>query len=127
MDLAQNNRPFAPLAQIFRSLISQVLARPALALQALSEQLSETLKGRGRLLVDLAPEAELLIGATTELPNIPARHALNRANRALLDVLEVFAQPGHPLLLFIDDVQWADDSTQAFLKPSLPAQRGIYC
>ncbi|WP_238351718.1 AAA family ATPase [Pseudomonas sp. SWRI99] len=116
MDLAQNNRPFAPLAQIFRSLISQVLAKPGLALQALSEQLSETLKGRGRLLVDLAPEAELLIGATTELPNMPARHALDRVNRALLDVLEVFAQPGHPLLLFIDDVQWADDSTQAFLQ-----------
>ncbi|HWH89432.1 MAG TPA: AAA family ATPase [Pseudomonas sp.] len=116
VELLQNDRPFAPLAQIFRSLISQALATPALALQALGAQLSETLKGRGRLLVDLAPDAALLIGTTAELPDMPARHALDRANRALLDVLEVFAQPGHPLLLFIDDVQWADDSTQAFLK-----------
>ncbi|TVT86180.1 AAA family ATPase [Pseudomonas sp. H3(2019)] len=116
IDLLQNDIPFAPLAQILRSLMTQVLGKPALELQALSEQLSETLKGRGRLLVDLAPEAELIIGATAELPNMPARHALDRANRALLDVLEVFAQPGHPLVLFIDDVQWADDSTLAFLK-----------
>ncbi|MBV4484998.1 AAA family ATPase [Pseudomonas sp. SWRI153] len=116
IELLHSDRPFAPLAQIFRSLISQLLAKPALALQALGEQLNETLKGRGRLLADLAPEAEVLLGTTAELPNMPARHALDRVNRALLDVLELFAQPGHPLLLFIDDVQWADDSTQAFLK-----------
>lgn len=116
INLLHNEIPFAPLAQVFRSLVTQLLGKPALEMQTLSAQLTEVLKGRGRLLVDLVPEAELLIGVTAELPNMPARHALDRASRTLLDVLDVFAQPGRPLLLFIDDVQWADDSTQAFLK-----------
>lgn len=116
LNLLHNDIPFAPLVQVFRSLVTQLLGKPALEMQALSAQLTEVLKGRGRLLVELVPEAELLIGVTAELPNMPARHALDRASRTLLDVLQVFAQPGRPLVLFIDDVQWADDSTQAFLK-----------
>ncbi|MDQ0123582.1 putative ATPase/signal transduction histidine kinase [Pseudomonas lini] len=115
-NLLQQDIPFAPLAEIFRSLMTQLLGKPALELQTLGEQLVERLKGRGRLLVELAPEAELVIGVTPELPNMPARHALDRANRTLLDALEAFAQPGHPLVLFVDDVQWADDSTLSFLQ-----------
>lgn len=115
-NLLQQEIPYAPLAQIFKSLMTQLLGKPTLELETLGEQLIERLKGRGKLLVELAPEAELVIGVTPELPNMPARHALDRANQTLLDVLEVFAQPGRPLVLFIDDVQWADDSTLSFLQ-----------
>lgn len=115
-NLLQQEIPYAPLSEIIRSLMTQLLGKPALELEMLGEQLVERLKGRGRILVELAPEAELVIGVTPELPNMPARHALDRANRTLLDVLEVFAQPGRPLVLFVDDVQWADDSTLSFLQ-----------
>nr|WP_237509733.1 ATP-binding sensor histidine kinase [Pseudomonas chlororaphis] len=115
-NLLQQETPYAPLAEIFRSLMTQLLGKPALELETTSQQLVERLKGRGRLLVDLAPEAELVIGIAPELPNMPARYALDHANRTLLDVLEVFAQPGRPLVVFVDDVQWADDSTLSFLQ-----------
>ncbi|MGY4664182.1 putative ATPase/signal transduction histidine kinase [Pseudomonas chlororaphis] len=115
-NLLQQETPYAPLAEIFRSLITQLLGKPALELETTSRQLVERLKGRGRLLVELAPEAELVIGATPEPPNLPARYALDHANRTLLDVLEVFAQPGRPLVVFVDDLQWADDSTLSFLQ-----------
>nr|WP_236707826.1 ATP-binding sensor histidine kinase [Pseudomonas sp. Leaf48] len=114
-NLLQQEIPYAPLVEIFRSLMTQLLGKPAQELEALGEQLIERLKGRGRILVELVPEAELVIGATSELPNMSARHALDRANRTLLDVLQVFTQPGRPLVLFVDDVQWADDSTLSFL------------
>ncbi|WP_028940912.1 MULTISPECIES: ATP-binding sensor histidine kinase [Pseudomonas] len=115
-NLLQQEIPYAPLAEILKSLMTQLLGKPALELETLGEQLVERLKGRGKLLAELAPEAELVIGVAPELPNMPARHALDRANQTLLDVLEVFAQPGRPLVLFIDDVQWADDSTLSFLQ-----------
>jgi len=115
-NLLQQEIPYAPLAEILKSLMTQLLGKPALELETLGEQLIERLKGRGKLLAELAPEAELVIGVAPELPNMPARHALERANQTLLDVLEVFAQPGRPLVLFIDDVQWADDSTLSFLQ-----------
>lgn len=114
-NLLQQEIPYAPLSEIFRSLMIQLLGKSCLELETLGAQLIERLKGRGRLLVDLAPEAELVIGVTPELPNMPARHALDRANQTLLDALEVFAQPGRPLVVFVDDVQWADDSTLSFL------------
>ncbi|MGY3303286.1 putative ATPase/signal transduction histidine kinase [Pseudomonas sp. PvR086] len=115
-NLLQQEIPYAPLAEILKSLMTQLLGKPALELETLGEQLIERLKGRGKLLAELAPEAELVIGVAPELPNMPARHALDRANQTLLDVLEVFAQPGRPLVLFVDDVQWADDSTLSFLQ-----------
>jgi predicted ATPase/signal transduction histidine kinase len=118
-NLLQQEIPYAPLSEIFRSLMTQLLGKPGLELETLGEQLIEQLKGRGRLLVDLAPEAELIIGATPELPNMPVRHALDRANRTLLDVMAVFAQPGRPLVVFVDDVQWADDSTLSLLQAFL--------
>ena len=55
-NLLQQEIPFAPLAEILKSLMTQLLGKPALELQTLGEQLVERLKGRGRLLVELTPE-----------------------------------------------------------------------
>lgn len=43
-----------------------------------------------------------------EVPQLPAVEAQNRFNQVLREFIQVFAQPEHPLVLFLDDLQWAD-------------------
>lgn len=118
-DLLQREIPYAPWSQIFRSLVEQLLGKEHSELEATRDRLIRQLNGRGQLLADLAPDVEMVTGPCAQLPDLPASLALARANRTLRDALEAFARPGAPLLLFLDDIQWADEMTLALLQSLL--------
>ena len=42
------------------------------------------------------------------LPTLPAREARERLASAVSRLVSVVARPTHPLVLFLDDLQWAD-------------------
>jgi len=42
--------------------------------------------------------------------------ALNRFRLVCQDFIRVFCRPGHPLVIFLDDVQWADNSSLQLLE-----------
>ena len=62
----------------------------------------------GQLIVDLIPQVELIIGSQPPVPELPLIEAESRFNLVFLRFVEVFARQGHPLVLFLDDLQWAD-------------------
>jgi predicted ATPase len=61
--------------------------------------------------VDLVPELELLIGPQPPVPEMPPREAENHFLASLGGFLGVFARREHPLVLFLDDLQWLDAAT----------------
>jgi len=107
--------PYAPWIEILQSLTTQLLAKNSQDLDALRREILRRIKGRGRLLGKLAPELKLIIGPLPELPEKPTRLALQKELRAIVEFLHVFSRPGHPLALFLDDMQWADDATRHLL------------
>jgi predicted ATPase/signal transduction histidine kinase len=111
--------PYAPWSQIFISLTEQLLGKDRIEVENTARKLLEQLNGRGRLLADLSPHMEMVIGPTASLPALPARHAHERANSTLLSALSAFAKNDQPLVLFFDDIQWADESTLSLLKAFL--------
>ena len=56
------------------------------------------------------------------MPELDPTENLNRFNLVFQDFLAVFCQPQHPLVMFIDDLQWADASSLKLLKLILNAQ-----
>src|SRR5262249_53048471 len=75
----------------------------------------EALGANGRLVVDLVPELALLIGPQPPVPEMPPREAENRFLASLGGFLGVFARREHPLVLFLDDLQWLDAAPLQFL------------
>src|SRR4029077_13128127 len=73
----------------------------------------------GALMVTLLPDLALIIGPQSPAPELPPRDAQRRFKLVFRRLLGVFAQPEHPLALFLDDLQWLDVATLELLEDLL--------
>ncbi len=104
-----------PLTQALRMLIADVLGEGDETLNPIRARLLADLGGDGRLLLDLVPEAEALTGRPPRGRDLPPAMAQSRLHHGFAAVLQAFAAAGRPLILLVDDVQWADPATRAVL------------
>jgi energy-coupling factor transporter ATP-binding protein EcfA2 len=127
-DQYKRDIPYSTLAQAFQSLIRSLLGQSETELAAWRDALREALGPNARLVVDLVPEVELIIGASPPVPELPPQDAQRRFQFVLRRFIGVFAQPKHPLALSLDDLQWLDAATLDLLEDLLtrtPAQNLI--
>ncbi|MEG4322088.1 MULTISPECIES: AAA family ATPase [unclassified Microcoleus] len=110
-DQFKRNIPYAALIQAFQSLIGQLLTESREKLQAWREKLAAALGINGAVIVDVIPEIELIIGKQPEVPQLGAAESQNRFNRVFQEFIGVFTRQEHPLVLFLDDLQWADSAS----------------
>ncbi|RJF73991.1 trifunctional serine/threonine-protein kinase/ATP-binding protein/sensor histidine kinase [Rhodopseudomonas palustris] len=113
----QYNRdiPFATLAQAFQSLVRQILGQTDAELARWRERLCDALGPHGELVVNLVPELKLLIGPQPPVSDLPPQQSRGRFQAVLSRFLAAVAQADHPLVLFLDDLQWFDTATSEFL------------
>ncbi|ATB33475.1 trifunctional serine/threonine-protein kinase/ATP-binding protein/sensor histidine kinase [Melittangium boletus] len=110
-DQFQRDIPYATLAQAIRGLTQQLLAGTDEELARWSQHLREAWEGQGQVLVNVVPQLELVVGAQPPVPELPPSEAHHRFNRVFRKFLGVFATAEHPLVIFLDDLQWADLSS----------------
>ncbi|TAG63462.1 MAG: GAF domain-containing protein [Oscillatoriales cyanobacterium] len=110
-DQFKRNIPYAALIQAFGSLIGQLLTESSENLQAWREKLAAALGTNGAVIVDVIPEIELIIGKQPEVPQLGAAESQNRFNRVFQEFIAVFTRAEHPLVIFLDDLQWADSAS----------------
>lgn len=108
--------PYATIAQAFRGLVRQILGAGDAELERWREELVEALGPNGRLMINLVPELILVIGEQPPAPELQPHEAKTRFHLVFRRFLAVFARPGRPLALFIDDVQWLDAATIELLE-----------
>jgi len=118
-DQYKRDIPYATLAQAFQSLIRQLLGKSDAELASWRETLLEALGPNGRLMVDLVPELNLVIGEQPPVPELPPQEAQRRFQLVFRRFIGVFARPEHPLALFLDDLQWLDAATLDLLEDLL--------
>ena len=118
-DQYKRNIPYSTLAQAFQSLIRPVLSRSERELSTWRDALRDALGPNGRLIVNLVPELQLIIGEPPPVPDLPLRDAQRRFQLVLRRFLGVFASPEHPLVLFLDDLQWLDLATLDWIEDLL--------
>lgn len=114
-DQLSRSIPLAALVYALRGLIRQILAEPADALYVWKVKLLQALGGNGRLLVELIPELEPIVGPQPEIPALGSTEARNRFGLLVQRFVRVFAGPKHPLVIFLDDLQWADAASLQLL------------
>ncbi len=107
-DQLQRSVPFSGLADALRGLVRQLLTESEAALQAWRERIEDAVTPNGRLLIGIVPELERILGPQPEVSEVGPVEARNRFQMLIARFLRVFAKPGHPFVLFLDDLQWVD-------------------
>lgn len=111
----KQNEPYSAIYQAFTQLARQLLAEPADAVDQWRSNLMTALGSNGRLIVDVIPEMEMIIGKQEPVPPLQPEESQNRFLKTWKDFIAVFATRAHPLVIFLDDLQWADRSSIAFV------------
>jgi predicted ATPase/signal transduction histidine kinase len=108
--------PYDAIHQALRHLVRQALAEGEQEISEARQRLDAFLGVNASVLVEAVPEARELVGDQPPPASLPAAETRNRLSRVLAKALEAFAMPTRPLVLFLDDLQWADVSTLALLQ-----------
>ena len=112
----QKDTPYAALVSAFQELIRQILSESESKLQQWRQTLLNAFGPNGQIIIDIIPEVELIVGAQPALYPLPPTEAQNRFNAVFLRFIQVLHQPEHPLVIFLDDLQWADVGTLKLLE-----------
>jgi predicted ATPase/signal transduction histidine kinase/DNA-binding response OmpR family regulator/tRNA A-37 threonylcarbamoyl transferase component Bud32 len=110
-DQFKRNIPYASLIQAFQSLILQLLTESEAAILSWKENLLSALGDNGQVIIDVIPEVELIIRKQPPVPQLGATESQNRFSRVFEQFIGVFTTKEHPLVVFLDDLQWADSAS----------------
>jgi predicted ATPase/signal transduction histidine kinase len=110
-DQFQRNIPFSAFLEAFRDLIEQLLCESATQLQQWKIKILAALGEQGRVITEVIPELEKIIGVQPAVAPLAGSAATNRFNLLFQKFIQVFTAKEHPLVIFIDDLQWADSAS----------------
>lgn len=125
-DQLQRDIPYSAFIQAFQALFRQLLTESESAIATWRTQLLNALGPNGQVIIDVLPELELIIGSQPAVPEVPAGQAQNRFNLVFEHFIRVFTQAEHPLVIFLDDLQWADGASLKMMELLLNASNSAY-
>ncbi len=118
-DQLNRDAPYSAVIQAFDGLVRQILAESEERIAAWRDAILETLGQSGQVVCDVIPSLSHVIGAQPPAPELGPVEAQNRLNRCFLRFVSVFARHAHPLVLFLDDLQWIDPASLELLRALL--------
>jgi predicted ATPase/signal transduction histidine kinase/tRNA A-37 threonylcarbamoyl transferase component Bud32 len=115
-DQLGRNIPYSALVNAFKELVQLLLTQSTAQVYDCKEKLQTALGPNGQVIIEVIPEIQLIIGKQSAVPVLGPTEAQNRFNLVFQNFMRVFCQPEHPLVLFLDDLQWADLATLKLLE-----------
>jgi len=107
-DQLKKDTPYSAIIEAFQNLIRQLLTTSQEELKYWQHKLQTAFGNDGQIIINLIPELELLIGKQPPVSSPEGKELTNIFYRVFQQFVSVFCQPEHPLVLFLDDLQWAD-------------------
>ncbi len=117
-DLSRD-RPYAAWIAAIDGLVRQFLAESDARLSMWREALCAALGSIAKVLVELVPDLQFVVGEVPDVPRLGPRETQARLALALRRFLKACAAAEHPLVLFLDDLQWADGGSRDLLEDLL--------
>ncbi|MBD3884216.1 PAS domain S-box protein, partial [Phormidium tenue FACHB-886] len=110
-DQFRRNIPYSAIVNALQKLVQQLLSEPDEQLQQWRSRLLNALGSNGQIIIDVIPEVEFIIGKQPPVPKVGAAEAQNRFNLTFQRFVRAFCAKEHPLVIFLDDLQWIDSAT----------------
>ncbi|MBD1939865.1 ATP-binding sensor histidine kinase [Microcoleus sp. FACHB-68] len=110
-DQFQRNIPYSAVVSAFSELVRQLLTESEVQLNRWREKLLAAFGPNGQIIIDVIPEVELIVGSQPAIAELGPTESQNRFNLVFQNFIQVFCSREHPLVIFLDDLQWADSAT----------------
>ncbi|MBE9207658.1 AAA family ATPase [Nostoc sp. LEGE 06077] len=110
-DQFNRNIPYSAFVQAFRDLIGQLLSESDLQIQQWKNKILDAVGENAQAIIEVIPELEIIIGQQPQAIELSGTAAENRFNLLFKKFTQVFTSGEHPLVMFLDDLQWADSAS----------------
>ncbi|MBF0550544.1 MAG: AAA family ATPase, partial [Deltaproteobacteria bacterium] len=107
----QKTAPYLGITNALRELIRHLLTQGQIRLAMWEGKILTALGVQAQVMIDIIPELELVIGPQPPAPALGPAETQNRFVFLLQNLLRVFCASGNPLVIFLDDLQWADPAS----------------
>ena len=115
-DQISSDTPYSTFVQAFNELIQLILTGDDAYQQKWKKRFTESMGSSGKILTEFIPGIENLIGKQSDVPVLKGIEAQNRFNYEFIRFIKTIADKNHPLVIFADDLQWADASSLNLFK-----------
>ncbi|HHW47732.1 MAG TPA: AAA family ATPase [Clostridiaceae bacterium] len=115
-DQLRKNIPYAPYSSAFGNLVKQLMTEGIKKLTWWKNKILHSIGRNCAVITEIIPELEWIVGRQPPVEPLPPQEAENRFLTIFRDFIKVFVRKDHPLVLFLDDLQWADHASVKLLK-----------
>ncbi len=105
------NVPFAAFRQVLSQFCQAIQKEDRDHREQWAEGIVEALGNSAQLLIDLEPAFESIIGPQAPISKISPTESKHRFAGVIRSFFETICKPEHPVVLFLDDWQWADPAS----------------
>jgi predicted ATPase/signal transduction histidine kinase len=107
-DRLNRAEPYSAVVAACRELVRSILAARTEDFAAKKRVLLDALGANGRVMIDLIPELELVLGEQPPVSALGPVESQNRFEQMFDTFLGALVTKDEPLVMFLDDLQWAD-------------------
>lgn len=110
-DQFKRNIPYSSIIQALEDFVREILTKEENEIEHFKERILNATGVNSQIIIDVIPNVELIIGKQPNVPTLPQEESQNRFNRVFINFIRCFAEKNHPLVIFLDDIQWADSAS----------------
>ncbi len=115
-DQFQKDIPYNAISQAFENLIKEFLSEPKEKLDRWRKKILNSFSNNGQIIIDIIPKIEQIVGKQEKVEELNPTESQNRFLMIFRNFVKVIARKEHPLVIFLDDLQWSDQASLNLIK-----------